>query len=112
MQQSDLWASPRIYQSNRVRWSTSIAFEMHEIVSESREPMNQGYLTALCTRLSLLDLIQYCVMKNVPFTVFEDWSSILDKVKEIVAGKTTVQQAAKEGYEQYQKETVANGKVG
>ena len=41
--------------------------------------------------------------KNVPFTVFKDWSSILDQVKEIVAGKVTVAQAAKEGYEQYQK---------
>lgn len=41
--------------------------------------------------------------KNVPFTVFEDWSSILTKCKQIVEGKKTVQEAAKEGVEDYQK---------
>lgn len=51
----------------------------------------------------MTDLIQYCVDKNVPFTVFEDWSSILAKVKQIVAGETTVQEAAKEGHEAYKK---------
>jgi len=49
------------------------------------------------------DLITYCVKQKVPFTVFEDWSSILDTVKEIVAGQTTVQEAAQRGYEQYKK---------
>ncbi|QIW98981.1 hypothetical protein AMS68_004499 [Peltaster fructicola] len=34
------------------------------------------------------DLIEYCVREEVPFTVFEDWSSILSKVKQIVAGWT------------------------
>ncbi|KAF2265728.1 hypothetical protein CC78DRAFT_615574 [Lojkania enalia] len=47
------------------------------------------------------DLISYCAKENVPFTVFEDWSSILEKVKEITAGKTTVQEAAHQGYEAY-----------
>lgn len=56
------------------------------------------------------DLIRYCVEKDVPFTVFEDWSSVLDKVKEIVEGRMTVQEAAKQGYEEYQKgEAGANG---
>lgn len=41
--------------------------------------------------------------EKVPFTVFEDWSSILSKVKEIVEGKTTVHAAAKEGFEAYEK---------
>lgn len=50
-----------------------------------------------------LDLINYCAKENVPFTVFEDWSSILEKVKELVAGKTTVHEAAKEGYEAYKR---------
>ncbi|KAK4989524.1 hypothetical protein LTR50_003131 [Elasticomyces elasticus] len=49
------------------------------------------------------DLVAFCVKENVPFTVFEDWSSITEKVKEIVAGKTSVQDAAKEGYELYKK---------
>ncbi|KAF2188263.1 hypothetical protein K469DRAFT_703763 [Zopfia rhizophila CBS 207.26] len=47
------------------------------------------------------DLISYCARENVPFTVFEDWSSILEKCKEIVAGNATVQDAAREGYEAY-----------
>ncbi|KAK0259308.1 hypothetical protein LTR91_006037 [Friedmanniomyces endolithicus] len=49
------------------------------------------------------DLIQYCVKQNTPFTVFSDWSDILKKVKEIVAGEITVKDAAREGYESYQK---------
>ena len=50
-----------------------------------------------------IDLIRYCARENVPFTVFEDWSSILDQVKGIVEGKTTVEEAAKEGFEQYKR---------
>jgi 2,3-diketo-5-methylthio-1-phosphopentane phosphatase len=30
------------------------------------------------------DLVTYCVRKDVPFTLFEDWKSITDKVREIV----------------------------
>lgn len=47
------------------------------------------------------DLINYCAREDVPFTVFEDWTNILSKCKAIVDGKTTVQEAAKEGYEAY-----------
>lgn len=50
-----------------------------------------------------VDLIRYCVKEEVPFTVFEDWSSILEKVKEITSGKTSVHDAAKEGFELYKK---------
>ncbi|PSN62015.1 2-hydroxy-3-keto-5-methylthiopentenyl-1-phosphate phosphatase-like protein [Corynespora cassiicola Philippines] len=53
------------------------------------------------------DLISYCARENVPFTVFEDWSSILAKCKEIVEGKTTVQEAAQQGFEDYK-----SGKAG
>jgi hypothetical protein len=48
-----------------------------------------------------LDLISFCVKEDVPFTVFSDWSDILSKVQEIVAGKTNVKDAAKEGFELY-----------
>lgn len=59
------------------------------------------------------DLIRYCVKENVPFTVFEDWSTILEKVKDIVEGKTTVHEAAQQGYEEYQKgATASNGHAG
>ncbi|GAB7362653.1 hypothetical protein MBLNU230_g2962t1 [Neophaeotheca triangularis] len=47
------------------------------------------------------DLITYCARDNVPFNVFEDWTQIHATVKEIVEGKRSVQDAAKEGYEQY-----------
>ena len=51
--------------------------------------------------------MEYCVKKDVPFTLFEDWSSIHEKVKEIVDGKTTVKDAAHEGWEMYK-----NGQAG
>lgn len=31
-----------------------------------------------------MDLVSYCVSKDIPFTTFEDWSSIHAKVKQIV----------------------------
>ncbi|EAS35994.3 2,3-diketo-5-methylthio-1-phosphopentane phosphatase [Coccidioides immitis RS] len=34
------------------------------------------------------DLITYCEREKIPFTVFEDWSTILEKTKEIYEGKT------------------------
>ncbi|KAI9713505.1 MAG: hypothetical protein M1820_000887 [Bogoriella megaspora] len=60
------------------------------------------------------DLVIFCAKENIPFTVFEDWSVIKSKVQEIVEDKTTVQDAAKEGYEQYKKGEAgvsANGKA-
>lgn len=47
------------------------------------------------------DLITYCARENVPFTVFEDWGTILTKCKEIVEGKTSVKEAAQKGWEEY-----------
>lgn len=46
--------------------------------------------------------------------MFETWSDILREVKKIVAGETTVKQAAAEGFEQYKKGSAgvsANGKA-
>ncbi|EEP76319.1 conserved hypothetical protein [Uncinocarpus reesii 1704] len=34
------------------------------------------------------DLITFCEREKLPFTIFEDWSSILEKTKEIYEGKT------------------------
>lgn len=42
------------------------------------------------------DLITYCVREKVPFTVFENWSSILATVQDIVSGKTTVEKVSAE----------------
>lgn len=50
------------------------------------------------------DLVNYCVRKDMPFTLFEDWTTIHDKVKEIVAGKVTVKEAAEKGVEEYKRE--------
>jgi hypothetical protein len=41
------------------------------------------------------------VREKVPFTVFEDWSSILATVKDIVAGKTSVKKVSAEGAEDF-----------
>lgn len=46
------------------------------------------------------DLVNYCVRENVPFEVFEDWSSILSTVQSIVTGKTTVQEVVARGLEE------------
>ncbi|KAJ4289522.1 hypothetical protein N0V88_007005 [Collariella sp. IMI 366227] len=40
------------------------------------------------------DLITYCEKGDVPYTTFNDFSDILATVKDIVAGKLTVQEAA------------------
>jgi 2-hydroxy-3-keto-5-methylthiopentenyl-1-phosphate phosphatase len=49
----------------------------------------------------VIDLITYCARENVPFTEFENWSSILATVKDIVAGKTTVKKVSAEGVENF-----------
>ncbi|CAG9956290.1 unnamed protein product [Clonostachys rosea f. rosea IK726] len=41
------------------------------------------------------DLVTYCENEKVPFVTFRDWTTITQTVKDIVAGKTNVQEAAK-----------------
>ncbi|KAL7924512.1 HAD-like domain-containing protein [Trichoderma austrokoningii] len=41
------------------------------------------------------DLVTWCENEKVPFVTFNDWTSITQTVKDIVAGKTTVQEEAK-----------------
>lgn len=48
------------------------------------------------------DLVSYCVREGQPFTEFTDWRVILDTVVEIVEGRKTVADAAKEGFERYE----------
>jgi len=43
------------------------------------------------------DLIKYCLREHVPFTEFEDWTSISSTVKDIVNGKTTLKKVAAAG---------------
>lgn len=56
-----------------------------------------------CKTLTNVDLVTYCVKQDVPFTIFEDWSSILATVKKIAAGETDVKKVAAEGYEDFKK---------
>lgn len=43
------------------------------------------------------DLVTYCEREGVPFTLFEDWSDILAKTREIYEGKVDVRRVAEEG---------------
>lgn len=47
----------------------------------------------------------------MPFTIFEDWSSILATVKDIVDGKTTVKEVSSAGEKEAKAEGMANGKA-
>ncbi|KKY15612.1 putative phosphoserine phosphatase [Phaeomoniella chlamydospora] len=49
------------------------------------------------------DLITYCEREGIPFTVFEDWESILQKTQDIYNGKTNVKKLAAEGKEEADK---------
>lgn len=55
-----------------------------------------------------IDLVTYCVRENVPFTEFEDWSSILATVEDIIAGKTTVKKVSAEGVANFKQESNKN----
>jgi hypothetical protein len=57
----------------------------------------------------LIDLVSYCERENVPFTVFEDWSSILATVKGIVSGKKSVKQVSAEGVEDFKNGETKSG---
>jgi 2-hydroxy-3-keto-5-methylthiopentenyl-1-phosphate phosphatase len=50
------------------------------------------------------DLVTFCEREGMPFTTFEDWSSILATSKDILSGKVSVKKVAKEGLEKVQKD--------
>jgi 2,3-diketo-5-methylthio-1-phosphopentane phosphatase len=56
------------------------------------------------------DLVTYCEREGVPFTVFEDWGSILGTTRDIFEGKTSVKKVAQEGREEVKSEGM-NGEV-
>lgn len=45
---------------------------------------------------SEIDLVTYCENENVPHTTFQTFSEILATVKEIVSGKTSVDEVTKQ----------------
>ena len=58
------------------------------------------------------DLVSYCVREDVPFTVFDNWGDITDKLADIVGGKTTVKEAAAEGYADYKASAATPSRLG
>lgn len=44
--------------------------------------------------LTIADLVTFCERKGMPFTTFEDWSSILATTKDIQSGKVNVKNVA------------------
>jgi hypothetical protein len=52
----------------------------------------------LLTHFSV-DLITYCERQGIPFTVFEDWSTILATTKDINSGKVSLKKVAQDGLE-------------
>jgi 2,3-diketo-5-methylthio-1-phosphopentane phosphatase len=55
------------------------------------------------------DLITYCEREGIPFTVFEDWSSILQITKDIFEGKTDIKAIAEETLELVRTNSLPNG---
>ena len=51
------------------------------------------------------DLVVYCEREGVPFSVFEDWTSILETTKAIFEGKNTVKNVADKSAEAARKKT-------
>lgn len=51
--------------------------------------------SARLTRIE--DLVTYCEREGMPFTIFEDWSSILETTKAIYEGKVSLKKVAEEG---------------
>lgn len=50
------------------------------------------------------DLVTFCEREGLPFTLFEDWSQILEKTKDIFEGKMDVRRVAEEGRKEAQRE--------
>ncbi|KAL8844713.1 MAG: hypothetical protein Q9176_000813 [Flavoplaca citrina] len=50
------------------------------------------------------DLITYCEREGIPFTVFEDWQSILATTKDILEGRKSLKSVAKEGADKAREE--------
>ncbi|SLM40293.1 phosphoserine phosphatase [Lasallia pustulata] len=50
------------------------------------------------------DLVTYCEREGVPFTLFEDWKSILETLKDIHSGKKSLEKVAGEGAEEAKQE--------
>lgn len=52
-------------------------------------------LPLMFSNWNCVDLVTWCENEKVPFVTFKDWTSITQTVKDIAAGKITVQDAAR-----------------
>jgi 2,3-diketo-5-methylthio-1-phosphopentane phosphatase len=50
------------------------------------------------------DLVTFCEREGVPFTLFEDWSDVLGKTKDIFEGRTDVRRVAEEERKEAQRD--------
>ncbi|KAI4214989.1 MAG: hypothetical protein LQ351_002705 [Letrouitia transgressa] len=57
------------------------------------------------------DLVTFCEREGIPFTVFEDWSSILETTKAILEGNTNLEELAARGTAEAMKQTQNIGTV-
>jgi 2,3-diketo-5-methylthio-1-phosphopentane phosphatase len=59
------------------------------------------------------DLVTYCEREGIPFTTFDDWSSILQETKQIYEGQKSVRNVAEEGLKRHRTNSIdqpaANG---
>ena len=52
------------------------------------------------------DLITYCEREGIPFTTFEDWSSILAETRDIFEGRRSVKKVAEEGLQRHRTNSI------
>jgi 2-hydroxy-3-keto-5-methylthiopentenyl-1-phosphate phosphatase len=64
-------------------------------------PPSQSSVADMITALAL---VTYCEREGVPFTLFENWSTILSTTKDIYEGKVSVGKVAEEGLNRLHKE--------
>lgn len=64
--------------------------------SQRRVAVNYPVFVMKTRELTLTpaDLVTYCEREKIPYTIFEDWSSILSTTMDIYKGRTTVQEVA------------------
>lgn len=70
------------------------------MVSDSftvHQKKNKSTLEMMLTMSDDTDLVTYCEREGVPFTLFEDWSSILATTKDIYSGKVSLKKVAEDG---------------
>jgi 2-hydroxy-3-keto-5-methylthiopentenyl-1-phosphate phosphatase len=72
----------------------SAAKETDLLFAKAGRGMSESPLDLGLTLTVGLDLVTYCEKEQVPFKTFQNFSDILATVKEIVAGRITVKQAA------------------